>query len=89
MTATEPTASTESDVIISRPPRSPGQDAMRAFFRTKSAIAGMVILLILVLTAVFAPAIAPYEPTQVLIGKEPVKKRQTAEKIAHQIPWRL
>ncbi len=49
---------------------------MRAFFRTKSAIAGMVILLILVLTAVFAPAIAPYEPTQVLIGKEPVKKRQ-------------
>jgi len=49
---------------------------MRALFRTKSALAGMAILLILVLTAIFAPAIAPYDPTQVLIGKEPVKKRQ-------------
>ena len=76
MTAIEPTASVESDVIITRPPRSPGQDAMRALFRTKSAIAGMAILLILVLVAIFAPAIAPYDPTQVLIGKEAVKKRQ-------------
>ncbi len=76
MTAIEPTASAESDVIITRPPRSPSQDAMRALFRTKSAIAGMVILLILVLVAIFAPAIAPYDPTQVLIGKEAVKKRQ-------------
>ena len=36
----------------------------------------MVILAILVLVAIFAPAIAPFDPTQVLIGKEPVKKRQ-------------
>lgn len=69
-------ASAELDTITSRPPRSPGQDAMRALFRTKSAIAGMVILVILVLVALFAPAIAPYDPTQVLIGKEAVKKRQ-------------
>ena len=76
MTAIEPKASAESDVIITRPPRSPSQDAMRALFRTKSAIAGMVILSVLVLVAIFAPAIAPYDPTQVLIGKEAVKKRQ-------------
>jgi ABC-type dipeptide/oligopeptide/nickel transport system permease subunit len=31
---------------------------------------------LLVLIAIFAPVIAPYEPEQVLIGVEPVKKRQ-------------
>lgn len=76
MTDIEPKPSAESDAIITRPPRSPGKDALRALVRTKSAILGMVLLLILVLTAVFAPMIAPYDPTQVLIGKEPVKKRQ-------------
>ncbi len=76
MTDIEPKPSAESDAIITRPPRSPGKDALRALMRTKSAILGMVLLLILVLTAVFAPMIAPYDPTQVLIGKEPVKKRQ-------------
>ncbi len=61
--------------VLARPPRSPGQDAMRALFRTKSAILGMIILLALVLVAVSAPIIAPYDPNQVLIGKENVKKR--------------
>lgn len=76
MTDIEPRPSAEAEAIITRPPRSPGKDALRALMRTKSAILGMVLLLILVLTAVFAPMIAPYDPTQVLIGKEPVKKRQ-------------
>jgi peptide/nickel transport system permease protein len=35
----------------------------------------MIILVILTLTAIFAPVIAPYPPNQVLIGKENVKKR--------------
>lgn len=73
MASTEPAVDT---LILERKPRSPAQDAVRALFRTKSAIAGMVILTILVLTAGFAPLIAPYPPNQVLIGKEPVKKRQ-------------
>jgi ABC-type dipeptide/oligopeptide/nickel transport system permease subunit len=63
-------------VILERKPRSPGQDAMRALFRTKSAIIGMVILVILVLVAIFAPLIAPYPPNRVLIGVEQVRKRQ-------------
>lgn len=59
-----------------RPPRTPTEDAVRALFRNKSAIAGMIILAMLVIVAALAPVIAPYPPNQVLIGKEPVKKRQ-------------
>ena len=44
-------------------------------FRTKSAILGMTILLILVLVAIFAPLIAPYDPNKVLIGVEKIKMR--------------
>jgi peptide/nickel transport system permease protein len=49
---------------------------LRRLFRQRSAIVGGIILLILVFTAVFADVIAPYDPTEVLIGKEDVKKRQ-------------
>ena len=48
----------------------------RRLFKRKSAIAGMVMLGILVLVAIFADVIAPYSPYQVLIGVEPVKMRQ-------------
>jgi ABC-type dipeptide/oligopeptide/nickel transport system permease subunit len=48
----------------------------RRFFRRKSALVGLGILGLLILTAIFAPVIAPYEPEQVLIGVEPVRKRQ-------------
>ena len=60
---------------LSRPPRSPTQDAIRSLFRTKSAILGMVILAAMLLIAVFAPVIAPYDPDKVLIGIEKVKMR--------------
>lgn len=66
----------KTDQILNRPPRSPTQDAIRALFRTKSAIAGMVVLFLLVLAAIFAPVIAPYDPESVLIGMEKVKKRE-------------
>lgn len=48
----------------------------RRFFRRKSALVGLAILGLLVLIAIFAPVIAPYSPEQVLIGIEPVRKRQ-------------
>ena len=48
----------------------------RRFFRRKSAMVGLGILGLLVLTAIFAPVIAPYQPEQVLIGVEQVRKRQ-------------
>jgi peptide/nickel transport system permease protein len=36
---------------------------------------GIAILAVLIFTAVFAPVIAPYDPTEVLIGVEDVRKR--------------
>ena len=50
--------------------------ALRRLFRRRSAVAGMVILGGLVGMALFAPAIAPYGPTQVLIDVEEVKRRE-------------
>jgi ABC-type dipeptide/oligopeptide/nickel transport system permease subunit len=48
---------------------------LRRLFRQRSANLGMIILGTLVMVAIFAPFIAPYNPIQVLIGIEPVKKR--------------
>ena len=48
---------------------------LRRVLRQRSAIIGMIILGFLVLVAIFAPFIAPYDPEKVLIGVEPVKKR--------------
>lgn len=49
---------------------------LRRIFRQRSAVIGMVILSFLVLVAIFADVIAPYDPIEVLIGvEEGVKKR--------------
>ena len=45
-----------------RAPRSLFADAMRRLFRNKLAIAGMVIMGVFLLTAIFAPLLAPYDP---------------------------
>jgi peptide/nickel transport system permease protein len=50
--------------------------AWRRLFRRKSAIVGMVMLGIMILIALTAQWLAPYDPYQVLIGLEPVKMRQ-------------
>ncbi len=52
------------------------QTTWRRFFRRKSALVGLVMLGILVFVALTAEIIAPYDPLEVLIGKEPVKMRQ-------------
>ena len=48
---------------------------LRRLFKRRSAVAGMIILGFLVLVAIFADWIAPYSPTEVLIGVEDVKRR--------------
>ncbi len=49
---------------------------MRRVLRQRSAQVGLVVFVIIFVMAIFAPVIAPYDPTEVLIGKEDVKKRQ-------------
>lgn len=52
------------------------QITWRRLFKRKSALVGLVILGILIFIALTAQWIAPYEPTQVLLGIEDVKSRQ-------------
>ncbi len=49
--------------------------AIRRLFRQRSGIIGMCILAFLTLVAIFAPIIAPYDPIEILIGTEPIKRR--------------
>jgi peptide/nickel transport system permease protein len=49
---------------------------LRHVLQQRSSITGMTILGILLLVAIFAHFIAPYDPIQVLIGIEPVKQRE-------------
>ncbi|HZD56813.1 MAG TPA: ABC transporter permease [Anaerolineales bacterium] len=49
---------------------------LRRILRQRSAKIGLAILGFLLLVAIFAPVIAPYDPEQVLIGVEDVKKRE-------------
>jgi ABC-type dipeptide/oligopeptide/nickel transport system permease subunit len=49
---------------------------IRRIFRQRSAVIGGGILVILIFVALFAPLIAPFDPEEVLIGKEDVKKRE-------------
>ena len=62
-------------LTTTRPPESLYRQATRAFFRQRSAVIGLTILIVLLIIAVFAPLIAPYDPNQVLIGVEDVQKR--------------
>ncbi|MBK9942275.1 MAG: ABC transporter permease [Kouleothrix sp.] len=62
-------------LLLTRPPESLWRQALHAFFRQRSAIIGLAIIVLLVLLAALAPIIAPYDPEQVLIGIEDVQKR--------------
>ena len=75
MATLEGTADHIDQQALARRPTSLWSETVRRLFRRRSSIAGMVILGLLVLIAIFAPAIAPYDPIQVLIGVEDVKRR--------------
>ncbi len=48
---------------------------LRRLFRRKTGIVGMILVGVMTFCAVAAPLLAPYDPQQVLIGKEQVRKR--------------
>lgn len=73
---TTPNQHEPSEIDLRRKKETPWIQALRSFVRQRSAILGMIIIGSIVLLAIFAEQIAPYEPDQVLIGQEDVKKRQ-------------
>src|SRR5690606_39515405 len=50
--------------------RSLWRDARRRFFRNKLAVLGLIIVVGLVLVAIFAPYIAPYDPLEQLAWED-------------------
>ena len=46
---------------ITRPPRSLWGDAVRRLMRNKMAVASVIVILLMVLIAIFAPIIAPHD----------------------------
>lgn len=56
-------------------PTSQWRLALRRFRERKSGMVGLFIVSTLILVALFAPFIAPYDPTQTLIGIEDVQRR--------------
>ncbi len=62
VTAPESTAVADSTAEAVLPRRAEWKTVARIFFRRKIAVAGLVIILIVVLMAIFAPLLAPYDP---------------------------
>jgi ABC-type dipeptide/oligopeptide/nickel transport system permease subunit len=49
---------------------------LRRLLRRRTGVVGMILVGLMVFCAIAAPLIAPYDPQEVLIGKEEVKKRE-------------
>lgn len=56
-------------------PMSQWRLALRRFRGRKSGMVGLTIVTALILIAILAPVLAPYDPTEVLIGKEEIARR--------------
>ena len=64
------------DANLTEKPTSQWALTMRRFRGRKSGMIGLSIVVFLIVIAVFAPMISPYEPNEVLIGKEDVGPRE-------------
>ena len=62
-------AADTSGIRPDEPPSGLWRDAFRELRRKRSAVVGMVMLAVLFFVAVFAPLLAPYDPTEVLFGE--------------------
>jgi ABC-type dipeptide/oligopeptide/nickel transport system permease subunit len=66
----EPLNTGIADPLADQKPVSLLRDTLRNILRQRSAIVGLTVLAFLVFVAIFAPVIAPFDPTQVLLGIE-------------------
>jgi peptide/nickel transport system permease protein len=74
----EPLGTPLSEELVSQRPASLWRDTLGSILRQRSAIAGLILLGILVLAAVFAGQLATHDPLQSMIGLEsPVNGRLT------------
>ena len=64
-----------ADASLTDAPSSQFRLTVKRFRGRRSGMIGLGIVVFLVLMAIFAPIIAPYEPNEILIGKEDVKPR--------------
>lgn len=63
--AAEPTSAPALTAPAIDAPRSPRRDAWRRFRRFRPGLIGLIYVLALIVVAIFAPFIAPYDPTEV------------------------
>ena len=57
-------------------PTSLWKTAFRRLLRRKTGVVGLILVGFMVFLAAAAPVLAPYDPMEVLIGKEPIRKRE-------------
>jgi peptide/nickel transport system permease protein len=58
------------ETLESQPKYSESKRILRVFFRRKVAVIGLAIILLLIVTAIFAPFISPYDPNQLNLGEK-------------------
>ena len=68
-------ASAQDANLLTEKPTSQWALTLRRFRGRKSGMIGLGIVTVLVFIAIFAPLVSPYEPNEVLIGKEDVGPR--------------
>lgn len=64
----ESTTTNRQEILSAGRPRSPAGDVVRRFVRNRLALAGLFIVVLLCLTAVAAPVIAPKDPAASTLG---------------------
>ena len=63
-----PNQPTADAFLITRPPRSLGKDALHRLTKNKASMAGLVLIIIFLLMAIFAKQLAPHDPLKINKG---------------------
>jgi ABC-type dipeptide/oligopeptide/nickel transport system permease subunit len=67
-----------ADALSTAKPASLWRDTLGSVLHQRSAIVGLAILSVMVLVTVFAPLIAPFDPSDGLLGKEAGVQKRSA-----------